>query len=90
MTITWRRRHWVVFATLLLCQIVGSWVLIRAGAIEVSLTPAATISSLSTSISRDIASVAVVRLLWLRRMALKDIPAESALIFLRNMILHTH
>ena len=35
MTITWKRRHWVVFATLLLCQIVGAWALIRAGAIEV-------------------------------------------------------
>jgi hypothetical protein len=36
MTIAWRRRHWFVFAALLLSQIVGAWGLIRAGAIQLS------------------------------------------------------
>jgi hypothetical protein len=35
MTITWTRKHWVVFAVLLLCQAVGFWGLTRAGAIDV-------------------------------------------------------
>ncbi len=36
MTFNWQRRHWVVFAVLLMCQALGLWVSAGRGALAIS------------------------------------------------------